>query len=298
MRLCAFQEKKTMNKNVKKIICGALAAVSVFGCAATLTACETSHPQMEMQIEFAGETYVLSYELARNVTPATVNHFIWLVDNGYYNGLCVHDYDEDSKMFAGAYKAATEATDADGLTYVSYYSEIAKYENYSSFPYSVWLDSEKKTPTYTLYGEFEANNVQVQNGKIYDKFGSLSMFYYNSEKYEASKADVWGAREADSEKVYKRTYEQNSATSIFSMNLKEDANSYNKNYCTFATLSEDSVEVLKDLVEAIDNQDDFVEAHSVRVLEDDAVLGEYEISESFNVPQKQIKIKSMKITKY
>ena len=82
------------------------------------------------------------------------------------------------------------------------------------------------------------------------------------------------------------------------MNLKEDANSYNKNYCTFATLSEDSVEVLKDLVEAIDNQDDFVEAHSVRVLEDDAVLGEYEISESFNVPQKEIKIKSMKITKY
>ena len=287
-----------MNKNVKKIICGALAAVSAFGCAATLTACETSHPEMEMEIEFLGETYVLSYEMARNVTPATVNHFIWLVDNGYYDGLCVHDYDADSKMFTGAYKAAVEATDADGLSYVSYYSEIAKYENYASFPYSVWLDSEKKTPTYTLYGEFENNNAQVESGKINEKFGSLSMYYYDSSKYEASNTDVWGARETDSEKLYKRTYEKNSATSLFYMNLQEDANSYNKSYCTFATLSEDSVDVLKDLVEAIENQDDFVEAHSVRVLEDDAVLGEYEMSVSFNVPQKEIKIKSMKITKY
>lgn len=287
-----------MNKNVKKIICGALAAVSAFGCAATLTACETSHPEMEMEIEFLGETYVLSYEMARNVTPATVNHFIWLVDNGYYNGLCVHDYDADSKMFTGAYKAAAEATDADGLAYVSYYSEIAKYENYASFPYSVWLDSEKKTPTYTLYGEFENNNAQVENGKINEKFGSLSMYYYDSSKYEASNTDVWGARETDSEKLYKRTYDKNSATSLFYMNLQEDANSYNKSYCTFATLSEDSVDVLKDLVEAIEDQDDFVEAHSVRVLEDDAVLGEYEMSVSFNVPQKEIKIKSIKMTKY
>ena len=287
-----------MNKNVKKIICGALAAVSAFGCAATLTACETSHPEMEMEIEFLGETYVLSYEMARNVTPATVNHFIWLVDNGYYDGLCVHDYDADSKMFTGAYKAAVEATDADGLSYVSYYSEIAKYENYASFPYSVWLDNEKKTPTYTLYGEFENNNAQVESGKINEKFGSLSMYYYDSSKYEASNTDVWGARETDSEKLYKRTYDKNNATSLFYMNLQEDANSYNKSYCTFATLSEDSVDVLKDLVEAIENQDDFVEAHSVRVLEDDAVLGEYEMSVSFNVPQKEIKIKSMKITKY
>lgn len=287
-----------MNKNVKKIICGALAAVSAFGCAATLAACETSHPEMEMEIEFLGETYVLSYEMARNVTPATVNHFIWLVDNGYYDGLCVHDYDADSKMFTGAYKAAAEATDADGLSYVSYYSEIAKYENYASFPYSVWLDNEKKTPTYTLYGEFENNNAQVESGKINEKFGSLSMYYYDSSKYEASNTDVWGARETDSEKLYKRTYDKNNATSLFYMNLQEDANSYNKSYCTFATLSEDSVDVLKDLVEAIENQDDFVEAHSVRVLEDDAVLGEYEMSVSFNVPQKEIKIKSMKITKY
>ena len=287
-----------MNKILKKIICGALATVSVFGCAATLTACETSHPQVEMEIEFAGESYVLTYEMARNVTPATVKHFIWLVDNGYYNGLCVHDFKEGSKMYAGAYKAAAEATDADGLAYVPYYSTIAKYDNYASFPYSVWLDSDKKTPTYTLYGEFENNNVQVENGKIKESFGSLSMFYYDSSKYEASKTDVWGAREANSEKVYKRTYEQNSATSIFYMNLSQGASSYNKNYCTFATLSEDSVDVLKDLLEEIDEQDDFVETHTVRVMEDDPVLGEYEVSVDFAVPQKEIKIKMVKVTKY
>jgi cyclophilin family peptidyl-prolyl cis-trans isomerase len=285
-----------MNKNVKKIICGALAAVSAFGCAATLTACETSRPEVEMVIEFNGSSYTLRYEMARNVTPATVNHFIWLVDNGYYNGLCVHNYEEDAKMYTGGYKTATEEGDTDGLTEFSYYNEIAKFSNYSAFPHSVWLDSEKKTPTYTLYGEFENNNVEVENGKIADKFGSLSMYYYDTNKYEASKTDVWGARQAD--KLFKRTYEYNSATSLFYINMDEETSSFNKKYCTFASLKSESVEVLKDLKEEIESIDDITHAHSVRVCENDPVLGEYEIKVSFNVPQKEIKIKTVKITKY
>ena len=286
-----------MNKNLKKVICGALATVCAFGCAATLTACETSRPEVEIVIEFNGSTYTLQYEMARKVTPATVNHFIWLVDNGYYNGLCVHDYKEDSKMYTGGYKTATDEGDTDGLTEFSYYSEIAKFDNYSSFPKTVWLDSEKQTPTYTLYGEFDNNEVKVENGKLADKFGSLSMYYYDSSAQEAAKTDVWGTREGGG-KLYKRTYQYNSATSLFYINLNEESSTYNKSYCTFATLKSESEEVLKDLKAEIENIDNFTEAHKVRVFQDDPVLGEYEINVNFDVPQKEIKIKTVKITKY
>ena len=76
-------------KTLKKITCTALAFASVFACAATATACETARPQVEMKIEFNGETYTLEYELYRKIAPTTVSHFIWLADNGYYDGLCV-----------------------------------------------------------------------------------------------------------------------------------------------------------------------------------------------------------------
>lgn len=288
-----------MNKTVKKIICGALASVCAFGCAATLTACETSRPEVEMVIEFNGSTYTLNYEMARNVTPATVNHFIWLVDNGYYNGLCVHDYEEGSKMYTGGYKTATEEGDADGLAEFSYFSEIKKFTNYSSFPKTVWLDNEKQTPTYTLYGEFDNNQVKVENGKLADKFGSLSMYYYDSSKFEASKTDIWGARTSDGQ-LYKRAggYQYNSATSLFYINLDEESSTFNKSYCTFAVLKSESEDVLKDLKEEIESIDDITQSHKVRVCQDDPVLGEYEINVNFDVPQKEIKIKSVKITKY
>lgn len=286
-------------KTVKKIISGVLATVSAFGCGAMLAGCESDHPEAQMVISFNDKTYTLEYELSRNVTPATVNHFIWLVDNGYYNGLCVHDYDEDSRMYTGGYKAATDETDADGLTEFAYYTEIAKFGNYSAFPHSVWLDSGKSLPTYTLYGEFENNNVQVQNGKIYDKFGSLSMYYHDLDNYEEAKTDVWGARESGS-KLYKRTYETNSATSLFYINLDEDSNTYSKSYCTFASLKSGSVSVLKNLIQAIEDyaEEDFTEEHTVRVNADDQVLGEHEVNVKFDVPTKEIKIQSLKMIKY
>ena len=106
-----------MKKTLKKITCGILAAVSVFGCAATLTACETSHPEVEMKVEFNGETYTLDYKLYRELAPQTVKHFLWLADNGYYDGLCVHDYSQNDylRLYTGAYSVAEAEDDADGL---------------------------------------------------------------------------------------------------------------------------------------------------------------------------------------
>ena len=72
-------------KTMKKIACTALAITSVVACAGTFTACETAHPEVKMVLQFNNKNYDLEYKLYRNIAPSTTNHFLWLVENGYYN---------------------------------------------------------------------------------------------------------------------------------------------------------------------------------------------------------------------
>lgn len=288
-------------KTMKRITCGALALASVAACGSTLAACETSHPEVEMVIEFEGETYTLDYTLYRKVAPTTVNHFIWLAENGYYDGLCVHDYDADNlKMYTGAYSVATEEDDEDGLAYKDYYDFVKSSSDYGNFPHSVWRDEDKTMPLYTLYGEFESNKVTVENGALKESFGTLTMYYNSKTTIER----VYGKRvDGEDGEVSKREYKYNSATSMFyiSMVTTETATS---DYCTFAKLDEDSVSVLEDLQAAInayvgeEEDDEFTSAHTVRVDEDDMIVGETVKEVKFDVPNSPIVIKSVKVTKY
>jgi len=281
-------------KTLKKIACCVMAALSITACAATMTACETDHPEVKMKLEFNGETYTLEYKLYRKVAPSTVEHFMWLVENDYYDGLCVHNYEAGTKMVTGGYTYSAETTDNGGLTYKPYYETVA---NYSKFPASVWKDSEKKEATYTLFGEFEDNKFTVEKGDLDETFGSLTMYYQTKTvdtsvytKYQ--KADKKGeTRIVD--------YKYNSATSLFYISLEEESKD-NSAYCTFATLKKDSVSTLEDLQEAIaEYADDFVTSVSgVRVDQDDPFLGEKKTTATFSVPNQPIVIKSVKVTKY
>ena len=297
-----------MRKTLKKITCGILAAVSVFGCAATLTACETTHPEVEMKVEFNGETYTLEYKLYRELAPQTVKHFLWLAGNGYYDGLCVHDYSQSDylRMYTGAYAATDAEDDADGLVYKKYYETIKSYSNYGEFPVSVWLEKEKKNPTYTLKGEFSDNNFRVESGALKETFGSLTMYYHNISDYEEfAESDVYMIR-ADGKDPSKCDYKYNYTTSMFYISLSKTTLS-NKGYCTFATLQSDSQDVLEDLQEALTDYiettyngevESFTESESVVICEDDPYIGSQSIRENFSVPKKAIVIKSVKVTKY
>ena len=288
-------------KTMKRITCGALALASVAACGSTLAACETSHPEVQMVIEFEGETYTLDYTLYRKVAPTTVNHFLWLAENGYYDGLCVHDYDADNlKMDTGAYSVATEEDDEDGLVQKDYFDFVKNSSDYGNFPHSVWRDEDKTMPLYTLYGEFESNKVTVENGALKESFGTLTMYYNSKTTIER----VYGKRvDGEDGEVSKREYKYNSATSMFyiSMVTTETATS---DYCTFAKLDEDSVSVLEDLQAAInayvgeEEDDEFTSAHTVRVDEDDMIVGETVKEVKFDVPNSPIVIKSVKVTKY
>ena len=297
-----------MRKTLKKITCGILAAVSVFGCAATLTACETSHPEVEMKIEFNGETYTVEYKLYRNIAPATTDHFLWLAGNGYYNELCVHNYTagDSGRMYTGAYSAAEAEDDADGLVYKKYFETIAGYKNYGDFPVSVWMDEAKTNATYTLKGEFSSNNFRVENGALKETFGSLTMYYNDISDYsDVAEQDVYMLR-ADGEGVSKRDYQYNSATSMFFISFTKSTKT-NNGYCTFATVKDDSKSVLEDLQEAINDyiedvyhgeSADFTESKTVVVGTDDAILADHSVDTVFNVPNAPIIIKKVKVLKY
>ena len=298
-----------MAKNMlKRILCGALAITAVGACATTATACETAHPEVELVLEFNGETYTLEYELYRKIAPSTVNHFLWLVGNGYYDGLCVHNYDYSaSKMYTGAYTVSEE--EESGIAYKSYYEEIKKFENYADFPVSVWMDKEKNTPTYTLYGEFSANSFRVESGAKKQSFGSLSMYYDAKDTDEKVYTPYLGGEKEG--EVAARAYKYNSATSQFYISLAT-AQTSTSNYCTFAILSEDSVEILEkfqedlnDFIEAEYGDEDaesskaeFVTERVVSIDEDDAFVKYNHETKTFRIPNMPIIIKSARVLKY
>ena len=279
---------------LKKIVSCALAISATVGCVGLFTACETSHPQVKMTISFDGEDYELEYKLYRKIAPATVKHFLYLADNGYYNGLCVHSY-EDSRMYTGGYKYDATASEVDGgLVYQKYYDIV---KDYGDFPFTVYENSSKNNKLYTLYGEFEQNDFSVENGKKNESYGSLSMFY--TDKTEDASVYIEHPEAGGSKN---RSYKYNSATSQFFISLTASEKS-NSKYCTFATLDEDSVDELQELQEAIeeylaDNEDNSKEV-SVRVDEDEVYLGEdYVGVEVYTVLTSPIIVKKVEVKKF
>ncbi len=295
-----------MKKTMKKIASTVLAVATLCGCVATLSACETDHPEVEITLSFNNRNYVLEYELNRNVAPATVNHFLWLAGNGYYNGLCVHDYEEAKRMYTGAFSAATDNDDAN-LVYKKYYDTVKGYANFSSFPNSVWLDEAKSTPSYTLKGEFEDNHFQVTNGDLDETFGSLSMYYFDVSDYATvGESNVWTARASEAGKVNKSDYKYNMTTSMFYISLSTTKKD-NSGYCTFAVLDEDSVQTLKNLQTAIndyieehfaENKEEFAPKTTMQVLEDDKRFEHYTVRKTFATPSTPIIVKSVSVTSY
>lgn len=280
-----------MKKLLKKLTCLTMALTATCACAATFTACETKYPEVKLEIEFDGEVYELEYKLYRTVAPSTVNHFIKLVENGYYDGVCVHDYDAgESKLFTGAY-TYTAGADNGGLVYKNYYDIVKTYEN---FPHTVWADEQQQTPTYTLYGEFSDNGFSVKNGITDSLFGSLSM-YYTAKTTSEDKVSV---KRNDGDGYSNKQYKYNSATSMFTIALGEDAKTSSA-YCTFATLAEDSVDTFKSLKEAIDSHgDDLTNVHTLDVDRDDMFVGDHALTATYLVPEIAIVIKKATVEKY
>ena len=284
-----------MGKIVKKIAMGVLALTCTFGCVGTFTACDEGNPEAQIVLEFDGKEYALNYQLYKDRTPKTVNHFIWLAENNYYDGLCVHNYQSASnRWYTGAYSV----DDNGNLDYKDYYTFV---QTVKGFTHSVWRDTEKDDPLFTLYGEFKANGFNVgQNNRdaLKQQYGSLSM-YYHAKDEESGK--VYVQSPDGSETPIKKNYSENSTTSMFYISTLEKTTS-DEAHCTFATLN--NKDVLEDLQEAIadyigEEEDDWF-VTSTTVIKDpyDMIVGKQQLEVTYKVPNEPITIKSVRITKY
>jgi cyclophilin family peptidyl-prolyl cis-trans isomerase len=277
-----------MSKTMKRIISNALAAIALTACVGTFGACETNQPKVRLTVAFNGEKYELEYTMYRKVTPTTVKHFLALVENGYYDGLCVHDYNEANAMHTGAYIYNTQSKE---LEYKDYYATVASY-----LPQSVWLDKEKQQPTYTLYGESKANDFEVKNGALQEQFGALVMTYETMDEVK----DVYVERN-DGAGVSRRDYKENSATSKFYISLSSTVKT-NEDYCVFATLTDSGIEELKELKQAIadyaektyENTSNFTSKKYGEIK--DKLIGDSE--EAYDVPNAPIVIEDAEVIKW
>ncbi len=289
-----------MKKVCKKLLYTTLALGCVVASATTFVGCTTDRPEAEIKIAFNDKTYTLEYTLYRKIAPATVSHFIKLADEGYYKNLLVHDY-ADNKMYTGGYEY--KADDLDGslaLKHEKNYFEIVS--KYQSFPATVWDDENRTIPTYTVKGEFAKNNFTVQNGALKQSYGALTMYYTPKDTGEVT------VKRADGGYNKNVSYEYNSATSLFSINLSTTESS-DTAYCTFAKLSAESKATLEKLQKAISSyistlgtdeeaQNQFTQDVKVHINEYDPIMGNTKDQDTYKVPVKPIVIKSVKITKY
>lgn len=276
---------------LKKVLSGVLATTAIFGCMGMLTACETAHPEVRITISFENKEYDLNYTLYRKFAPATTAHFLKLVEEGYYDGLCVHNYADD-RMYTGAYSYDASAEENGGLVYKKYY-EVVK--DYADFPVSVY--TEDGDATYNLCGEFSDNHFKWEKGEPKkESFGSLTMFYTDKKTND----DRIFIDHPDSEKQEKRDYKENSATSQFFISLTSSEKT-NSKYCTFALLDDKDVDELNALKSAIDkylaDNEEGTEEVTVAIDEDDAFVGEYGHEAKYTVLASPIVIKTVKVTK-
>ena len=273
----------------KKMACCMCAAAASAATLATFASCETSYPKAEIVVTFNDSSYTLTYELARKLAPATVRHFIELADNGFYDGLCVHDY-SSTKWITGGYRTAENDVD---LKEVAYFDIVKDWD----LTQSVWLSADKKDATNTVYGEFSDNAYKVENSGAWKQtYGSISMFYT-----EKSVEDKVYVDRYDGDGQSYRPYKYNSATSLFYFYTSTSEASSAK-YCTFGRLDEDGAEQFKKLTAAVSEYEESLGdesfTQSVTLTCNTGAPQNTESTVTANVPKKAIVITSVKIKKY
>lgn len=278
-----------------------MASVCALAAPFTLTGCTTSHPEVEMKIAFNGKKYTLEYKLYRKIAPTTVEHFLSLVDHGYYNGVCIHDY-TSGKWYTGGYTFNEGTTSVfGGLEEKDYFSIVSNYKK--PLKQSAWYDAEKQEGTNTLYGEFRSNGFSVKKTTVdMQTFGSLTMYYTAKDV----QAQVYTKRN-DGKNVNLKEYKWNSATSLFYIYVASNSTSLSSDYCTFATLKKDSKATLRKLTGAvsgyISDLQDVDESYRFTETFDDVPSDSGDRyaddgQQSYAVPKKPIVITSVKVKKY
>lgn len=327
-----------MSKKIKKL-CAAVALAALVGVSAGVSACGTSkHPIAKITIEFNEETYVIEYMLYRNMYPKTVQHFIELADEGFYNDTIVHNY-TGSDWFTGGYSyngkyiehnvtgeqvidtnystsfsSSAMADYLDNNNKESAYYDLANKGTFSASVYKgsipdfddngdVKVSSEYALPT--VIGEFSANNHRIEDNKgLTADYGTLKMFYYRKD------GDSVFVKNSFDQILY-ADYSYNCATSLFALQVSPSSSYNANNYAVFGKLKNDKAkDHLEDLTDAISDYVDYISslnssttwtttvATKVDKLDTYADDGGRDIDQNFTMTSMPIIIRSVKITKH
>lgn len=317
-----------MSKKLKLSIL-TLALTAVVGASAAASACtvKSSHPRAKITVSFDSREYVLDYTLYRNMYPQTVQHFIELADNGFYDNMIVHNYNSSSDWFTGAYAYDEEAyraaykngsgalgdyLDGDYLeegekTMEERYYELASDKKLTPtvFKKEILVDGKSQVDVNdalpTLIGEFSENNHKIENSALSAVTGCLKMFYYDKSDDKQKVAMVNGF-----DQILTGDYNKNCATSIFSMQVGSSTSYSASKYCVFGKLTGDGDrdkldELLEDIAEYIDDNGltgKFTTSVSTTVDKLDKFSKLDGIETRFAMTSAPIVIKSVTISKY
>ena len=310
-------------KNLRRILVTVLLA-GLCAIVPVISGCNTAHPEADITISFEGTEYVLSYKMYRSMYPQTVQHFIELADNGFYDNTLVHNY-TSSTWYAGGYNYVESYTSDDGVvenayakayaegveSFREYFEMASKEKEYEVLAdpsagkitpsvYKDFINGNYSEPLNTLIGEFSNNQHKIESGALKSSFGCLRMYYSSKTMDSVKNVRVYLDKQGSAKGVM-GSYNYNSATSLFSIQ-QNSTTSTDSSYCIFGVLKEEqALRNLRAAVSAysakigsskfsldvnlyVDNRDEYVGAKVNEV--------------TYRASYEPIIIKSVKITKY
>ncbi len=300
-------------KTIRRIATIATAAALGVGACVLFAGCTSNYPEVTITYHFNEKDYEVTYQLSRVDAPNTVKHFIELAELGYYDGLCIHDFD-DEYMYSGGYRL-DEGGELDAVNYYETVKALEQ-EKDKTITQTVWNRNDE-TPLYTVYGEFWANGNSPANTASYrHSKGALVMYYSDkgtkfNEKVKTVRND--GGKDNDGNPYDEKAYPFNSANSLFYTYLGSSNSTRDNNYCVFGMVKD--VDELQELLDAIDDyketqqpEEESAEEYSfteerkvdnVNEFEPFEDLRNGDISATYNTPvEKPIVISSVKVNKY
>lgn len=298
---------KNLGRAVSILVLAATAAVSSTG---IMSGCNNGHAGAEITIEYDGVSYVLEYTMYRNMYPQTVQHFIELADNHFYDNTIIHDY-QTSNWYGGGYSYLNGDVEAGEISYtqsyatdslLEYLQTASKEREYFNLAdpakgiitptvYASVSNGKLVNPYRTLIGEFTSNQHKIENGALRNSYGALK-FYYTSISRDEGKKHVYLDKYGSAFGV-QGDYRYNCATSLFSIQTGTST-STDSTHCIFATL--DNTDTLRSLRTAVTKSYDYEDVNVYVSNYDEVLVDKSEAT--YRLTKKPIIVKSVRITKY
>lgn len=307
-----------MTKKFKRAVC-VVAVAAVVGTLPAMAGCTSSKPEAKITIDFNGTEYVLEYKMSRNLYPQTVQHFIELADNNFYDNTIIHNY-ASSYWYGGAYAYNAEEYAADfevkAMDDYLYANSLEKgyYDLFNAGKltpsvYKDYLDGTYVGPLATVIGEFTNNSHVIDNGTgLKSQYGALRMYYTSkaTDIFKDGKNPHVSLDKVNNVEGLGGDYSYNSATSLFSIQVGTSTSS-DSTHCIFGVLTntdelgnlQDAIKAYKDDSSSTYNSTKFTSTYTdIFVDRYDEYIPPLSNTESYILTGVPLIVKSVKITKY